>query len=118
VRGHSEIRHVSKFYGQWGGDTHLEQIGVEGLLRLLDEEVRGGVTELACHPGYVEAGFRSSYAAEREVELRTLCDERVRQAIRQREIELIGFRDLPGLAKAGLPRPGDRALRWREVLGR
>jgi len=118
VRGHSEIRHVSKFYGQWGGDTHLEQIGVEGLLRLLDEEVRDGVTELACHPGYVEAGFRSSYAAEREVELRTLCDERVRQAIRQREIELIGFRDLPGLAKAGLPRPGDRALRWREVLGR
>src|SRR5207302_10203043 len=54
VRGHSEIRHVSKFYGQWGGDTHLEQIGVEGLLHLLDEEVRDGVTELACHPVYVE----------------------------------------------------------------
>jgi len=34
VRGHSEIRHVSKFYGQWGGDTHLEQIGVEGLLAI------------------------------------------------------------------------------------
>src|SRR5437867_2329735 len=66
VRGYSEIRHVSKFYGQWGGDAHLEQIGVEGLLRLLDEEVRDGVTELACHPGYVEPGFPSSYAAERE----------------------------------------------------
>src|SRR5204862_4948409 len=79
---------------------------------------RDGVTELACHPGYVEAGFRSSYAAEREVELRTLCDERVLQAIRQREIELIGFRDLPGLAKSGLSHPGDRAPRWREVLGR
>jgi len=118
LRGHSEIRHVSKFYGQWGGETHLEQIGVEGLLRLLDEEVRDGVTELACHPGYVEAGFRSGYAAEREVELRTLCDERVRQAISQREIELIGFRDLPGLAKSGLRHPGDRAPRWREVLRR
>src|SRR2546422_8192540 len=66
VRGHSEIRHVSKFYGQWGGDTHLEQIGVERLIRLLDEDVRDGMTELACHPGYVEAGFRSSYGAERD----------------------------------------------------
>ncbi|HEV8455583.1 MAG TPA: ChbG/HpnK family deacetylase [Gemmatimonadales bacterium] len=118
VRGYSEIRHVSKFYGQWGGDTHLELIGVEGLLRLLDEEVRDGVTELACHPGYVAAGFRSSYAAEREVELRTLCDERVRQAIRQREIELIGFRDLPEPAKAGVRHAEDRAPLWREVLGR
>lgn len=97
VRGHSEIRHVSKFYGQWGGETHLEQIGIEGLLRLLDAEVMDGVTELTCHPGYVEPGLSSSYAAEREAELRTLCDERVRQAILQREIELIGFRDLPEL---------------------
>jgi chitin disaccharide deacetylase len=94
VRGHSGARHLAKFYGQWGGETHLEQIGVEGLLRLLDAEVRDGVTELTCHPGYVEPGLRSSYAAEREVELRTLCDARVRQAILDREIRLIGFRDL------------------------
>jgi predicted glycoside hydrolase/deacetylase ChbG (UPF0249 family) len=97
VRGHSEARHLPKFYGQWGGETHPEQIGVEGLLRLLDAEVRDGVTELTCHPGYVEPGLRSSYAAEREVELRTLCDARVRQAILDREIRLVGFRDLPAL---------------------
>jgi len=94
VRGHSQIRHVSKFYGQWGGETHLEQIGVESLLRLLDEDVRDGVTEIACHPGHVAPGFPSSYAAEREVELETLCDVRVRRAIREREIELVGFRDI------------------------
>jgi predicted glycoside hydrolase/deacetylase ChbG (UPF0249 family) len=102
VRGHSEIHHVSKFYGQWGGETHLEQIGVEGLLRVLDDDVAEGVTELTCHPGYVGAGLASSYAAEREAELRTLCDENVRQAIRQREIELVGFRDATGLTKRGL----------------
>jgi len=39
-------------------------------------------------------------------------------AILQREIELIGFRDLPGLAKADVRHPGDRAPLWREVFGR
>jgi predicted glycoside hydrolase/deacetylase ChbG (UPF0249 family) len=98
VRGYSGARHFRKFYGQWGGETHLEQIGVAGLLRLLDVEIGDGVTELNCHPGYVESGFPSSYAAEREEELRTLCDDRVHQAILEREIRLIGFRELPALA--------------------
>ena len=108
VRGHSGARHLGKFYGQWGGRTHPEQIGVDGLLRLLDAEVGEGVTELSCHPGYIEPGFRSSYVAEREVEVRTLCDARVRQGIRDREIRLISFRDLPVLA-AGAAAPGDAA---------
>lgn len=98
VRGCSKARHFPKFYGQWGGETHIEQIGVPGLLRLLDTEIRDGVTELNCHPGYVEPGFPSSYAAEREEELRTLCDGRVRRAILEREIRLIGFRELPMIA--------------------
>lgn len=98
VRGHSGAHHFSKFYGQWGGETHLEQIGVDSLLSMLDTEVREGVTELNCHPGYVEPGFPSSYAAEREEELRTLCDDRVRQAVGEKRIALIGFRELPALS--------------------
>ena len=94
VRGHSEVRYFSKFYGQWGGETHLDQIGVEGLLRLLDEEVGEGMTELNCHPGHPEPGFPSSYAAERVVEVRTLCHPELRQAILERDFRLIGFRDL------------------------
>lgn len=97
LRGESRARHLSRFYGRWGGNTHPEQIGVAGLLHLLDSEVRDGVTELTCHPGYVEPEFRSSYRAEREVELRTLCDPRVRVALAERDIRLIGFRDLPRL---------------------
>lgn len=97
LRGYSPIRHLSTFYGRWGGESHPEQIGVEGLMRLLDKELRDGVSELTCHPGYVEPGFPSSYAAERELELRTLCDRRTRRAIRDRGIHLIGFRDLPGI---------------------
>jgi predicted glycoside hydrolase/deacetylase ChbG (UPF0249 family) len=102
VRGHSPVRHLSKFYGQWGGVTHREQIGVEGLSRLLDTEVQDGMTELTCHPGYVCPTLSSSYAAEREMELLTLRDPRIRQAIRDRDIRLIGFRDLSTLVAESL----------------
>ena len=98
VRGHASIRQLRKFYGRWNRKSHLEQIRVEGLLRLLDTELTEGITELTCHPGYVDEALRSSYSAEREVELQTLCDGRVRQAIVERDISLIGFRELPSLA--------------------
>ncbi|PYO71797.1 MAG: hypothetical protein DMD64_13465 [Gemmatimonadetes bacterium] len=94
VRGHSTVRHVGKFYGQWGGATHADQIGVDGFLRVLDAEIGPDVTELSCHPGYSDVGFHSSYRAEREIELRTLCDPALRRAILERGITLIGFRDV------------------------
>jgi len=100
VRGHSAVRHVGKFYGQWGGVTHAERIGVDGFVHVLDAEIGPDVTELSCHPGYIDAGFRSSYRAEREIELRTLCDAALRRAILERGITLIGFRDLPQRADA------------------
>jgi chitin disaccharide deacetylase len=94
VRGHSEVRYLPKFYGRSGGETNLDQIGVDALLRLLDEVVGEGITELNCHPGHPEAGFPSSYAAEREVEVRTLCDPKLSNEILERGFRLMGFRDL------------------------
>jgi predicted glycoside hydrolase/deacetylase ChbG (UPF0249 family) len=94
LRGYGHVHHLPKFYGQWGGETHLEQISVDGLFRLLDSELGPGVTELTCHAGYVDEGLVSSYAKEREAEVRTLCDPRVRAALAERGIHLAGFRDL------------------------
>jgi chitin disaccharide deacetylase len=74
VREHCGVRYVSSFYGQWDGITHLEQIGIEGLERVL-RSCRDPVVELACHPGYLDDELRSSYRTEREVELRTLTHE-------------------------------------------
>ena len=98
IRGFSAARHLSRFYGRWGGCSHPERIGVAGLLALVDAEVGEGVTELSCHPGYVEPEFVTSYAAEREIELRTLCSVEARQGLRARDIHLIGFRDMPAEA--------------------
>jgi predicted glycoside hydrolase/deacetylase ChbG (UPF0249 family) len=92
LRGHSEARYVSRFYGQWDdGSTHLELVSIEGLIDVLESEVREGTTELGCHPGYFDPGFRSSYSREREAELRTLCAPAAREATEQMAIRLVNF---------------------------
>lgn len=92
LRGHSPARYFSTFYGQWdGGETHLEWIAPAGLVRMLEAEIGPGITELGCHPGYLEGDFHSSYGVERETELRTLCDPAVRRAIEGLDIALVDF---------------------------
>jgi chitin disaccharide deacetylase len=93
LRAHSPVRYLSKFYGQWGGRTHLEQISVQGLTRLLEMEITEGFTELSCHPGYCDPKLQSSYRIEREVELRSLCDPMVQASLSVRQIRLVNFRE-------------------------
>jgi predicted glycoside hydrolase/deacetylase ChbG (UPF0249 family) len=94
LREHCPVRYFSKFYGQWDGVIHLEQISVESLVWMLETEVQDGFTELSCHPGYVDAESQSSYSVEREAELRTLCDPGIREILVERQIQLVSFRDL------------------------
>lgn len=97
VRGHSVVTCLGKFYGHWGGEDHPEQVSVESLLGILETEVQPGVTELICHPGYVDPYLESSYLAVRETEVETLCDPRVREALDRGGIRLIGFREFPAV---------------------
>jgi predicted glycoside hydrolase/deacetylase ChbG (UPF0249 family) len=94
LRWHSAARHFGNFYGQWDGESHLEHIGVESLMGMLATEVREGVTELGCHPGYEDPQFVSSYSAERETELRTLCDPRIKARFAELGIRRINFTEL------------------------
>ena len=72
LRLHSPARYFGGFYGQWrGGETHLEQVSTDNLLAMLGAEVITEITELSCHPGYIDPDFVSSYSIEREAELRT-----------------------------------------------
>ena len=97
MREHSRVRYFGKFYGRWDdGKSHPEWISARSLMRMLESEVQQGCTELGCHPGFIDAGFRSSYSAEREAEVRTLCDPDLRDFLTSRRIRLISFRDLPG----------------------
>jgi predicted glycoside hydrolase/deacetylase ChbG (UPF0249 family) len=61
-------------------------------VRLIDllVEVHPGITELGCHPGYV-SDLDTEYREERALEIRALCDPRVRSALEAAEINLISF---------------------------
>ena len=50
-----------------------------------------GVVELMCHPGYPPAHVRTSFGAEREVELAALREPAVRAAVASADVDLRGF---------------------------
>jgi len=94
LRGHCGVHHVSRFYGQWDGETHLEGVDPDALQRIVTAELQDGFNELCCHPGYVDGELASSYTVEREAELRTLCDPAVAALIGAGVVRLATFREL------------------------
>jgi len=80
-------RFVSSFYDD--GATQDE------ILRLINE-ASDGITEIMCHPGYVDEAFakESVYNFQRERELKILTDPSIKQAIQAKGIELITFAEL------------------------
>jgi chitin disaccharide deacetylase len=99
LREHSRVTYFKRFYAQWDDDTHLEWISPENLVRLLEAALAEGVTELGCHPGYVDPEFRSIYNIEREAELQTLCEPMVREWLAESNVTLINFGDVESLAE-------------------
>ena len=67
----------------------------EVLLRQIDS-ISDGITEIMCHPGYVDEAFakESVYNFQRERELKILTDPIIKKAIQARGIELISFAEL------------------------
>lgn len=84
------VRYCGGFYGQTAkGEPFPDAIIVAGLCVTL-AGLPAGITELACHPG-MGTDFVSDYAAERAEEVKTLCDPRVMEALRDLRIELVSF---------------------------
>ena len=81
------IRYIGSFYGQMGtGEPHPEWISTEHLLGIL-EALEPGSSELGCHPG-LDDDAGGAYVTERALEVATLCDPRVREALADLEIVL------------------------------
>ena len=93
VRGFSEVVFVGRFYGQPEfGKTDLSKISVDYLVGLV-QSLKPGVSEVSCHPGRLETRPDAIYNRERETELSTLTDERVKTIIAAEGIRLINYRD-------------------------
>jgi predicted glycoside hydrolase/deacetylase ChbG (UPF0249 family) len=86
------IRFCGDFYGQRDGRPWPEGIQPAALVELI-ESLAPGVTELCTHPGYPD-DVDEHYKRERAVEVDTLCELSVRQAIDRLQIKLITFREL------------------------
>jgi chitin disaccharide deacetylase len=94
LRGNGCVHFVGGFYAQWEWKvTNLEYVSVPVLQRMLREEVPEGWTEFSCHPGYVSPDYSAVYLAEREAEVRTLTDPRIRETLRELGIRLASYAD-------------------------
>ena len=94
LRCDGRVNFVGGFYAQWEwGVTELEYVSVPFLERMLREEVPAGWTEFSCHPGYRSADYNAVYLDEREAEVRTLVDPRVRGVIGELGIDLSSYAD-------------------------
>lgn len=82
---------VDQAVGDVGPDAFWQPARLIDFLRRLPP----GVTELMCHPGYADGALSaSSYCVQREVELRALCDPRVKDALKAAGVRCIAYGDL------------------------
>jgi predicted glycoside hydrolase/deacetylase ChbG (UPF0249 family) len=72
---------------------------LEALLRAL-AAIGDGVTELMAHPGHAPSRARTSFGAEREVELAALCHPDARAALERRGVRLCTYPELRRAAGA------------------
>jgi predicted glycoside hydrolase/deacetylase ChbG (UPF0249 family) len=94
LRNDGRVRFVGGFYAQWQWMvTNLEYVSVPYLQQMLREEVGEGWTEFSCHPGYASSDYAAVYCAEREAEVRTLTDPRIRQTAEELGIRLASYAD-------------------------
>jgi chitin disaccharide deacetylase len=97
LRDDGRVQFVGDFYAQWEWQvTELDKVSVDAFVGLLRRRVPPGWTEFSCHPGYRSDDYTAVYLDEREAEVRTLVDPRLKHVIEEEGIRLVSFADYPG----------------------
>lgn len=97
LRDDGRVQFVGDFYAQWEWQvTELDKVSVDAFVGLLRRRVPPGWTEFSCHPGYRSDDYTAVYLEEREAEVRTLVDPRLKHVIAEEGIRLVSFADYPG----------------------
>jgi len=87
------VRYCGDFYGQDSHGRPCPSLIRPAALQRVLERLRPGITELGCHPGYGQ-GLKSMYRRERALEVKALCDPKIRTTVRRYGIVLRSFHDL------------------------
>jgi chitin disaccharide deacetylase len=94
LRGDGRVRYLGAFFGHpRAGEVDHDRIRSAFLLALLEREATSAFTELGCHPGRLTRELRSSYRSEREIELATLTEPRLRDRIETLGLMLASYHD-------------------------
>jgi predicted glycoside hydrolase/deacetylase ChbG (UPF0249 family) len=74
-----------------------DETAIKAILLDIVHHLGEGISEIMCHPGYVDDAFanESIYNFQREQELEILTDPEIKEAIQTQGIQLITFADLP-----------------------
>jgi predicted glycoside hydrolase/deacetylase ChbG (UPF0249 family) len=100
LRERPPVKYLGGFYAQWEyGVSEPDKVSFEALSRMIRTEVEDGITEVACHPGYVDPEADLVYHKEREIEVETLCDSRLRPLLEEESIRLISYDDVPEILR-------------------
>jgi predicted glycoside hydrolase/deacetylase ChbG (UPF0249 family) len=77
------------------GDVYFQENRLHQLTKHL-EELHNGITEINCHPGYVDEELKklSTWTSYRELELEILTKQKIRDLIHQKNIKLSTFSGL------------------------
>jgi predicted glycoside hydrolase/deacetylase ChbG (UPF0249 family) len=87
-----------------------EHDGLALFLKAVDEPCEG-IKEIICHPGYTTPGvLPDPYNHERELELKTLTDPRLKEELARRKVHLVTYEWL----RQNLGRPGSAPITSRE----
>jgi chitin disaccharide deacetylase len=85
-----KVQYCGNFYGQdEDGSPYHYAISVNGLKETISN-LPFGVTELACHPG-LNNDIETMYKYERQIEVDTLCNSSIKEAIANLNIMLCSF---------------------------
>jgi predicted glycoside hydrolase/deacetylase ChbG (UPF0249 family) len=96
LRDDGRVKYVGGFYAQWEWQvTNLDHVSVPFLVKILRDDAGPDWTEFSCHPGYMTPDFASVYGREREAEIRTLTDPKVRAAIEALGYVLSSYAQFP-----------------------
>jgi predicted glycoside hydrolase/deacetylase ChbG (UPF0249 family) len=76
------------------GDAGVEPYWTMASFGTALKELRPGITELMCHPGYTPTAIETGYARQREVELATFTNPGSRRLLESYQVTLTSFQAL------------------------